>query len=89
MNKVVIWANWSGGVFSRKSVEYIRENYGEDIYSLPRHHPHLIYVTERFEKDSSWKVVEFKGDKYIIDSYDGWEGVVTPEDMQWIQVENK
>lgn len=58
---------------------------------LPRHDPRLIQVVEEFGEDASGacanlQIAEIEGNRYIIDEYDGFESVQTPEDIDWITV---
>lgn len=65
-----------------------------DEYSIPRHHPDLVRVIELLgEKEASGRfaelcIVEIDGDKYHINEYDGYESIVTPQDIghSWINV---
>jgi len=68
--------------------------FGES-YSLPynfaRHDPRLIQVIEEFGNEASGafaylKIKKIKGNKYIIDEYDGNEVVFAPKDIKWIVV---
>lgn len=57
-------------------------------YGGPRHHPFLIQCVEELgEKASGWlsdlKVVEFEGNLYRINEYDGYESIDIPSDLIW------
>jgi len=61
-------------------------------HNFPRHDPRLVQVVEEFGKEASGafadlKIKTIKGNKYIIDEYDGNESVQTPESIKWIIVE--
>jgi hypothetical protein len=65
-----------------KSVEY-------DEYC--RHDPILIKVIETLgdaasSSCSDLKIKIIKGNKYIIDEYDGMESVLEPNDISWVEV---
>lgn len=54
-----------------------------------RHDPRLIQAIEEFPKECAAYGVylhTLKGNKYIIDEYDGWEEVKEPDDIEWIEV---
>lgn len=60
-------------------------------YDGPRHHPLLIQCVEELGEKASdafanLEVVEFEGDLYRIDEYDGYEAVETPDDLHWINI---
>jgi hypothetical protein len=66
-----------------------------ECFSLPneieRHDPRLVQVIEEFGDEASGAFVKLqietiKGNKYIIDEYDGHESVTTPSDIKWIIV---
>lgn len=57
-------------------------------YHGPRHHPLLIQCVEELGEEASdyyskLKVVEFEGDLYQIDEYDGLESIETPDQIYW------
>lgn len=58
-----------------------------------RHDPILIKVIETLgdAASSRWSEIKIKtieGNKYIIDDYDGFESVVEPDDISWVEVTN-
>ena len=60
--------------------------------SCPRHDPELVKTVEDLgcEVNGSsalLKIKEIKGDRYVINEYDGCERVVEPDDINWIIVE--
>jgi len=60
-------------------------------YNFPRHDPRLVQVVEEFGNEASGafadlKIKKIKGNKYIIDEYDGNEAVFAPKDIKWIVV---
>lgn len=59
--------------------------------SLPRHHPILIQCIEELGEKANGnfanlKIAEFEGDLYRIQEYDGMEWIETPNDINWINV---
>ncbi len=60
---------------------------------LPRHDKDLVAVVEELgDKANGYcadlKVVEINSNLYRIDAYDGAESVETPEDIDWIKLED-
>ena len=56
-----------------------------------RHDPILIKVVETLgdvanSRFSELKIKTIKGNKYIIDEYDGFESVLEPDDISWVEV---
>lgn len=59
---------------------------------LPRHDPELVKTVEDLGSEANGscallKIKEIKGDRYVINEYDGCERVVEPDDINWIIVE--
>lgn len=62
--------------------------------SCPRHDPELVKTVEDLGSEANGshallKIKEIKGDRYVINEYDGCERVVEPDDINWIIVEGK
>ena len=60
--------------------------------SCPRHDPELVKTVEDLGSEANGscallKIKEIKGDRYVINEYDGCERVVEPDDINWIIVE--
>ena len=58
----------------------------------PRHDPELVKTVEDLGSEvngshAHLKIKELKGNRYVIDEYDGSERVVEPDDINWITVE--
>ena len=58
----------------------------------PRHDPELVKTVEDLGSEANGshahlKIKELKGNRYVIDEYDGSERVVEPGDINWIIVE--
>ena len=58
----------------------------------PRHDPELVKTVEDLGSEANGshahlKIKELKGNRYVIDEYDGSERVVEPDDINWIIVE--
>jgi len=68
---------------------YIDPKYG--YYDGLRHNKSLVKVVEKLKK-KSWGtyaelvVVKLTGNKYIIEEYDGTEGIQEPNGINWITV---
>lgn len=69
----------------------------EDIHlhvTSCRHDKELIAFVEDYKakgldpssRFSDIQIVEIEGNKYIIDEYDGYESVITPEDIDWVEI---
>ncbi len=97
MNKVVYSPCYGGYGLSDEAKELFKkiskEDWGRDT---PRHHPALIEAVETLGTDKASDihaelfVAEIEGFQYIIDEYDGYESVQTPEDdVGWIEINNK
>ena len=57
----------------------------------PRHDPELVKTVEDLGSGANGshahlKIKELKGNRYVIDEYDGSERVVEPDDINWITV---
>lgn len=58
----------------------------------PRHDPELAKTVEDLGSEANGshahlKIKELKGNRYVIDEYDGSERVVEPDDINWVTVE--
>ena len=58
----------------------------------PRHDPELVKTVEDLGSEANGshahlKIKELKGNRYVIDEYDGRERVVEPDDINWVTVE--
>ena len=63
--------------------------YGGWERQVPRHHPLLVECVETLGEAANGRfadlqVVTIEGNKYIVEEYDGFESVRTPETMKWI-----
>lgn len=64
----------------------------EGELGYPRHDPELVKTVEDLGSEANGtsallKIKEIKGDRYVINEYDGNERVVEPDDINWIIVE--
>ena len=91
--KVVINNRFGGFSLSKAAVAFIEAATNEtvDEYFHTRHCEHLVRAVETLgdEADgfgSELLVVELKGNRYIIEEYDGIERALEPEDIRWIEV---
>ena len=61
---------------------------------INRHDPFLVKAVREYLNEENttsvpkiWlEIKSLKGNKYIIDEYDGWETVQEPDDIEWIEV---
>ena len=82
---------------NEEALEMIGES--EDLFygylqQTARHDPALVQAVEELGDDANGRsallgVYELKGNKYIIDEYDGSESVVEPDDINWIVVNSR
>lgn len=69
---------------------YVNGEYFSDR-EISRHDENLVKVVETLGREANGQYAELmieivKGDRYIINEYDGNEDVVTPEKINWIIV---
>lgn len=102
MGKAVINTHYGGFGISKEVYDWLKEHNIDEkyikcirntyyYYDGPRHHPLLIQCIEELGEESNdilsnLTIIEFEGDEYIIDEYDGWESIRTPKDINWINV---
>ena len=91
--KVVINTCYGGFDLSDEAEDLVEEKTGKvfDAYKHPRHCPVLVSVVEELGPSAAGRytelaVVKLKGNRYIIDNYDGLESVIEPEGLKWIEV---
>jgi hypothetical protein len=63
-----------------------------NMEEIPRHDKLLVQLVEEFlqsdKKDQTdLAILEIDSNRYLINEYDGWESVVEPNDIDWIEVE--
>ena len=96
MLKVVIHASYGGFGLSEAARERL-EAEGFDTREsweyIHRHDPRLVRVVEEMgpaahPSGGPLVVKEIEGNRYYITEYDGWESIVTPQDVErrWIVV---
>ncbi len=61
------------------------------ISNVPRHCPIFVRVVEELGPEASGhfaklEIAEIEGNKYYIDEYDGMETVMTPDDIEWVEI---
>jgi len=91
-NKVVINTTYGGFSITDEMKEYMKKRglTEEEIdWGIERHNPILIEAVENCKNTGSLAVAEFEGCKYYIDEYDGFEGVMTPNNIPWIIVNSE
>lgn len=74
-----------------KGYKALDPKYGFLPTAIPRHDPDLIEVIRKLgprasKGSSNIIIVEVYGNKYIIEEYDGSERTVTPDQIEWIEV---
>ena len=94
LNKVVYNACYGGFGLSEKARNLLNELKGEEVdyYDLPRHDKDLAAVVEDLGSEAnamfaSLRIATINSDRYRISEYDGWEQVITPEEEQYIVIE--
>jgi hypothetical protein len=60
-----------------------------DMDTIPRHDKLLVQLVEEYiaSHGSDLAILEIDGNRYMINEYDGWESVIEPIDIDWIEVE--
>ena len=61
-----------------------------DMEDIPRHDKLLVQLVEEYFAsggETDLLITEIKGNRYRIEEYDGWESVVEPDDIDWIEVD--
>jgi len=93
--KVVINQCYGGFSLSEKATAAWESRTGRtfDEWSVSRHDPDLTAIVQLFGKEANGdraelQIVTIEGNQYLIDDYDGSEGIRTPETTKWITVDN-
>lgn len=78
--------------YKQEHDEHYVSGYIDAEGSCPRHDPELVKTVEDLGSEANGscahlKIKEIKGDRYVINEYDGHERVVEPDDINWITVE--
>ncbi|MCD6435203.1 MAG: hypothetical protein J7L15_02265 [Clostridiales bacterium] len=99
MNRVVYSPSYGGYGLSSEALKLFnklnKDNVDYTEREIPRHHPILIEVVETLgsaasDKFAKLQIKEILGFQYVIEEYDGWERVATPEDdMEWIEINSE
>lgn len=95
-NKVVLNQCYGGFGLSKEAYAWLHGKYNldyEQVDDLPRHDKRLVECVELLGRRantmfSNLKVLEISGNKYQIFDYDGSETLFTPEDTEWIIIED-
>lgn len=101
MGKVVINTCFGGFGLSDSAMDMMvqrgykveRATYGSYFETdIDRHNEDLIDVIETLGDEANGRfadltIVEFEGNVYQIDEYDGYESLLTPEGQRWIVIE--
>jgi hypothetical protein len=56
---------------------------------ITRHDKNLVQAFEEYietDPETDIRIREIKGNKYIINEYDGWETVFEPHEIEWITI---
>lgn len=93
-NKVVYNSHYGGFGLSKKARKLLNELKGEEVdyYDLPRHDKDLVAVVEELGSEASGtfnsvQIAEIDSDRYRISEYDGWEKVITPNEENYVVIE--
>lgn len=79
-------------MMEQRGYKVTRYDFGSYLDSdIDRHNEDLIEVVEILGDDANGMcaeltIVEFEGNVYQIDEYDGYESVITPEGQRWIVI---
>ncbi len=96
MFKVVYNAKYGGYGLSDLAIEKIKQKLGGTFDenfrygNVARHHPVLVAVVEELGEKANARFANLKiavvEGRYKIEEYDGWETVITPEDLEdeWV-----
>ena len=91
MGKVVV--NRCYGIFglSEAAIQWLKEHGNNSGVNSSRHDPILIECVQTLKdkansRYSNLEVIEFEGNKYRIQNYDGLESVETPNSIKWITI---
>jgi hypothetical protein len=88
----------SFGLSERARQEYCKLSgvqLDEDVCELKRHDPYLVTVIEALGTTASsdiyacLKIEEIQCSRYRITEYDGFESIETPDDVDWIDVDEE
>ena len=89
--KVVYNACFGGFGLSAAAIEMLGLETYKDMYTIDRHDPKLVEVVEKLGLKANGnyarlEIEDIKGGKYYIDDYCGHETVMTPHDIEWVEV---
>lgn len=95
MSYKVVYNDYYGGFgLSEKARKLLNELKGEEVdyLDLPRHDKDLVAAVEELGSEASGtfnsvKVAYINSDRYRISEYDGWEKVITPDEENYIVIE--
>lgn len=101
MGRVVINTCYGGFGLSSFALDMLEQRgYKVNHYSfsshldtdIDRHNEDLLEIVEILGEDANGlcaklTIVEFEGNTYRIDEYDGYESLVTPEEQSWIIID--
>ena len=98
MVKVVYNSRYGGFSISGEAVKYLKEHgvpkkYCNTYTEIPRHDKTLVECVETLRDAANGpfaklSIAVIEGKKYHIDEHDGFESVKTPENTDWIIVED-
>lgn len=88
-HKVLYNASY-GGFSLSEEMERILNHLGLDPYTIARHDPRLIDLVQEIGIENAaapgcnLEIANIDSDQYRIEEYDGFETVVEPQDLFWI-----
>lgn len=92
MTKIVYNADYGGFGLSKAALDEYNKRTSKDVEwssDIERTDPVLVAIVEEMGDKasgdySSLRIIDLEpGTQYFIDEYDGWESVVTIEDIEW------
>lgn len=91
MGRVVINRCYGAFGLSEEAILWLKEHGNNSGASTSRHDPILIECVQTLKdkangRYSNLEVIEFEGNKYRIQNYDGMESVETPNSIKWITI---
>lgn len=92
MTKIVYNADYGGFGISKEAMAEYNKRTGKVVQwsgDIERTDPVLVAIVEEMGNKANGAHAKLRiaelavGTKYYIDEYDGWESIVTPDDIEW------
>ena len=94
MTSIVINSAYGGFGLSKQAEELFEKVTGKafDGWECPRHDPTLIKIVQDLGDaangcSAKLEIVEIKSNRYRITEYDGWENIETPDNVEWVVID--